>query len=43
MCIGTNDSIILTIPYELRGIINLYVYSWSSEYCNIGSIRIDSR
>jgi hypothetical protein len=42
-CTGSSGSTTLTIPTSDRGIINLYVDSYTSTAINIGSLRVDSR
>ncbi|UZW14062.1 hypothetical protein OSC52_20000 [Clostridium pasteurianum] len=39
-CTGSSGSTTLTIPYEDRGIINLYVDSYTSTTINISSIHV---
>ncbi|MDO4536467.1 MAG: hypothetical protein Q4B63_11775 [Clostridium perfringens] len=42
-CSGSSGSTILTIPYEARGEIKLYVESYTSGAINIGTLHLDSR
>lgn len=39
-CSGSSGSVTFTIPYEMRGRINLYVDSYTSTDINIGSIHV---
>jgi len=42
-CSGSSGSVTFSIPVESRGIINLYVDSYTSTDITIGSLHVDSR
>lgn len=42
-CSGSSGSVELKIPYDMRGIINLYVDSHTSTDINIDSLHVDSK